>query len=203
MIIPCSGQHFITIGQLKWLLWTNEISRDLSLREVSGYPILLQYPYVQVRHQQCLNCGVIFFNILTLSQNGRQFPDDNFICIFLNGDIQSWIKLSLKFFPNGPINNSPWLVQLMAWQATSHYLNQWRLVDWRIYASLGLNELRFIIIPINIKHNPSDILRVYIYACVKRGTVVFVWRRSRPMREGVRNVTSSLVGLCQIVNETE
>ena len=26
-------------------------------------------------------------------------------------------------------------------QATSHYLNQWWLVHWRIYASLGLNEI--------------------------------------------------------------
>ena len=31
---------------------------------------------------------------------------------------------------------------LGAVQATSHYLNQWWLVHWRIYASLGLNELR-------------------------------------------------------------
>ena len=30
---------------------------------------------------------------------------------------------------------------LGAIQATSHYLNQWWLIDWRIYASLGLNEL--------------------------------------------------------------
>ena len=30
---------------------------------------------------------------------------------------------------------------LGAGQATSHYLNQWWLVCWRIYASLGLNEL--------------------------------------------------------------
>ena len=31
----------------------------------------------------------------------------------------------------------------MAWcrPATSHYLNQWWLDHWRIYASLGLNEL--------------------------------------------------------------
>ena len=28
-------------------------------------------------------------------------------------------------------------------QATSHYLNQWWLVYWRIYASLGLNELNY------------------------------------------------------------
>ena len=31
---------------------------------------------------------------------------------------------------------------LGAGQATSHYLNQWWLVYWRIYASLGLNELK-------------------------------------------------------------
>ena len=31
---------------------------------------------------------------------------------------------------------------LGAGQATKHYLNQWWLVYWRIYASLGLNELR-------------------------------------------------------------
>ena len=32
---------------------------------------------------------------------------------------------------------------LGAVQATSHYLNQWRLVYWHIYASLGLSELTF------------------------------------------------------------
>ena len=52
----------------------------------------------------------------------------------------------------GPINNIPTLVQVMAWrrpgakplseQAPSHYLNQWWLDYRRIYASLGLNELR-------------------------------------------------------------
>ena len=37
-----------------------------------------------------------------------------------------------------------WLRWLLgADQATSHYLNQWWLVYWRIYASLGLNELMF------------------------------------------------------------
>ena len=34
---------------------------------------------------------------------------------------------------------------LGAVQATSHYLNQWWLVYRRIYASLGLNELNFVI----------------------------------------------------------
>ena len=44
----------------------------------------------------------------------------------------------MKFVPTGQINNNPALVQIMAWrhQVTSHYLNQWWQVYWRIYASL-------------------------------------------------------------------
>ena len=54
---------------------------------------------------------------------------------------QLWISvaISLKFVPKCPINNIPAL--LGADQATIHYLNKWWLVYWRIYASLGLNEL--------------------------------------------------------------
>ena len=42
--------------------------------------------------------------------------------------------ISLKFVPNGPINNITALVQY-------YYLSQWWLLHWCIYASLGLNEL--------------------------------------------------------------
>ena len=35
---------------------------------------------------------------------------------------------------------------ISAVQATSHYLNQWLLVYWRIYASLGLNELTLLML---------------------------------------------------------
>ena len=39
---------------------------------------------------------------------------------------------------------------LGAGQATSHYLNQWWLVHWRIYVSLGLNELtQYSVVPVN------------------------------------------------------
>ena len=60
----------------------------------------------------------------------------------------SWVKMCecrlkfhwSKFVPKGQINNIPSLNQIVvAVQATSHYLNQWWLVYWRIYASLGLN----------------------------------------------------------------
>ena len=51
--------------------------------------------------------------------------------------------LSTFFVPKVRIKNDIALVQLMTYavQATSHYLNQWRFVYWRLYASLGLSEL--------------------------------------------------------------
>ena len=48
-------------------------------------------------------------------QNGHQFPDDNFKCIFLNENIWISTKILLKFVPKGPITNIPSLVQMMAW----------------------------------------------------------------------------------------
>ena len=58
------------------------------------------------------------FNTLRLRQNGRQFPDDIFKCIFMNGNVWSSIKISLKFVPDGPINNIPALVKMTAWCRT-------------------------------------------------------------------------------------
>ena len=40
--------------------------------------------------------------------------DDTFICKFVNENILMSITISLKFFPKGPINNIPALVQIMA-----------------------------------------------------------------------------------------
>ena len=68
-------------------------------------------------------------------QNGHHFADDIFKCISLNENVWIPIKILLKFVPKSPINNIPSLVQI------SHYLSQWWLAYWRIYASLGLNEL--------------------------------------------------------------
>ena len=80
-------------------------------------------------------------NTLRPRRNEQHFPDDIFKRIFFNENVWISMKISLKFVPKGPINNIPALVQIMDWrrQATSHYLNQWWLVYWRIYASLGLN----------------------------------------------------------------
>ena len=55
-------------------------------------------------------------NSLRPRQNGRNFADDTFKCIFLNENISISIKITLKFVPNGPINNIPALVQITAWR---------------------------------------------------------------------------------------
>ena len=60
--------------------------------------------------------GTSLINTLRPRQDGRHFPDDIFICIFLNENEWHSIKISLKFVPKVPINNIPALVQIMAWR---------------------------------------------------------------------------------------
>ena len=59
-------------------------------------------------------------NLITLRprQNGRHFADEIFKWIFLNENVWIWIpiKITLKFVPQGPINNIPALVQIMVWR---------------------------------------------------------------------------------------
>ena len=55
-------------------------------------------------------------NTLRPRQNGRHFADDIFKCIFLNENVWIPTQISLKFVPQGPINNIPALVQIMAWR---------------------------------------------------------------------------------------
>ena len=46
------------------------------------------------------------------------FADDFFKCIFMNEKFCISIRISLKFVPNGPIDNKLPLVQVMAWHWT-------------------------------------------------------------------------------------
>ena len=59
-----------------------------------------------------------YCNTLRPRQNGRHFPDDIFQLIFLNENISISFKISMKFVPNGLINNIPTFVQIMAWRRT-------------------------------------------------------------------------------------
>ena len=56
------------------------------------------------------------FNNLRPRQNGRHIAYNIFKCILLNENFWIPIKISLKFVPQGPINNIPALVKIMAWR---------------------------------------------------------------------------------------
>ena len=58
---------------------------------------------------------VLRINTLRPRQNDRHFADDIFKCIFLNENTSISINISLKFVPEGLINNIQALVQIMAW----------------------------------------------------------------------------------------
>ena len=85
---------------------------------------------------------------LQLTHWGRDKMDAIFQTTFSNG--YSWMKIyefRMKFHWSLFLRFQLTIFQhwfrwwLDADQATSHYLNQWWIVCWRIYASLGLNEL--------------------------------------------------------------
>ena len=56
-----------------------------------------------------------YFNSSLPGQNGRNFADDVFKCIFVNEKFCISIEISLKFVPQGPVDNNPALVEIMAW----------------------------------------------------------------------------------------
>ena len=72
----------------------------------------------------------------TLRPRWPQFSKRHFKMNFLEW---KFIRISLKLVPMSPFNNIPALIQIIAWRQTLS--DQWWLVYWRIYASLGRNEL--------------------------------------------------------------
>ena len=79
-------------------------------------------------------------------ENDWHFTDDIFKIIFFNEALWILIKIPPKVVRKDTINNKPALVQVMTWRRTSDKpLSEPNdgSVYWRIYAPLGLNELRF------------------------------------------------------------
>ena len=56
-----------------------------------------------------------WFNTLRPRQNGCHFPDNIFKVIFFYENCWVLFQISLKYIPNGAINNNPALVLIMAW----------------------------------------------------------------------------------------
>ena len=61
-------------------------------------------------------------NMLKVRKNSGHFMYDIFKCIFINENHYSLIDISMIFFPKGPINNMPALVQIMTWHQTGDKL---------------------------------------------------------------------------------
>ena len=74
-------------------------------------------------------------------QNGHHFADNIFKCASLNEKFGVFIHISLKFVLLGLIVNNSALVQIMAKQAPSNYLNQCWRDAWCHMGLLGHNEL--------------------------------------------------------------
>ena len=104
-------------------------------------------------------------------ENGRHFPDDVIKWIFFNENVLILINNSLKFVPDGPINNIPALVQIMAWRRPGDKpLSEPMMVRLPTHiCALGLNEL---IVCVNYW------LHVFIAVTIKKVTVTINFVRS-------------------------
>ena len=82
-------------------------------------------------------------NTLRPRQDGRHFADDICKCTFLNEMLEISLKCHWNLFIRVKLTIfQHWFRKwLGADQATSHYQHHWWLFYWRIYSSLGLDEL--------------------------------------------------------------
>ena len=64
-------------------------------------------------------------NTMSLKLSGCHFVDDNFKCILLNERFYILFQISMKFFPEGPIDNKSSLVQVKVW----HQINDKPLLE--------------------------------------------------------------------------
>ena len=66
----------------------------------------------------CRHESTLRINSSPPGQNGRHFADDVLRCVFVNETCYILIKISLKYVPSSSIDNTPGLVQVMAWRRT-------------------------------------------------------------------------------------
>ena len=62
-----------------------------------------------MKHKMSMIIGMYRIDLSSPGQNGHNFADDIFKCIFV-------IRISLKFVPKGLIDNKSALGQVMAWR---------------------------------------------------------------------------------------
>ena len=124
---------------------------------------VLDHVYLESEHNDC--CILIHRGAITKCSGAPKSKSSYHIeaqttCLHFPDDICKWIdlnennkdkksirpKISLKFVPKSPINNIASLVQIMAWRRPGNKpLSEPMMVsllNWRINAPLGLNELK-------------------------------------------------------------
>ena len=94
------------------------LSSTLSGGITVGEPIKTPQIPLQTLAVVAMELLLCYVNTLGPRQDGRQFPDDVFKCIFFNENILILIKISLKFIPKDPIANNRALVLIMPWPLT-------------------------------------------------------------------------------------
>ena len=116
IFVPIFDMFVLDQWNITWLyaMTAVNVPQDVWLTTSHNHTVfLLSLLYLTVPYCQLY---LTLFNTLRPRQNGHRFPDDTFKCIFLNENVRISIKISLKFVPKGPINNSPALDQIMAWR---------------------------------------------------------------------------------------
>ena len=110
VVLP--GIHFDTLGWKYIMHWlSNWLIKTMDTFQVLSTPC---WSGVSVG-TLCWMYWPTHVNTLRPRQNGRNFPNDIFKCIFLNKNIWISINMSLKFVAKGPINIIPSLVQIIPW----------------------------------------------------------------------------------------
>ena len=124
IIYTTKNTRYIYIYMVCHILLTTSDFRNISLKLVIIYEISVK---MQFNGTTLANDNTLIFNYLCLMnhemintlklrKNGHHFADNVFKCIFLNENVWILLQISLKFVPNGPINNIPSLAQIMAWR---------------------------------------------------------------------------------------
>ena len=109
-----NGNIFV-VNQWTWPLGHNELSHYNSFEGQAPVDenIILGNGMVSSAYKPLFQ---LYINTLRPKQDGRHFADAIFTCNFFNENCCILITFSLKYFRNGPIDNNPALVQIMAWR---------------------------------------------------------------------------------------
>ena len=139
---------------IKWLIWTIWTPMSSVLKKADKLNLSLSLSpdgmnQMKQKHRTWVTSQgtwgfVGHLNSSLSGQDGHHFADDIFKGIFSNENVRISIQISLKFVPNGPIDNKSATVL-----SNGLAPNRWQVITrteddpvyWCIYAALGGDEL--------------------------------------------------------------